>query len=88
MRKVTSRSLLLKNVQIALVAATVLAPSVAIAQWVPYGAYDPYGYGAYGSYGAYGGYGAYGYYGSPYTRYSVPSDQMHWYSRAPVDFNT
>jgi len=90
MRQASSRSTLIRSAQIALVAATILAPSISSAQWLPYGPYDPYGYSAYGQYGygGYGGYGAYGYYGEPYTRYSVPSDQMHWYSRSPVDFNT
>jgi hypothetical protein len=76
------RSTLIRNAQIALIAATILAPSISSAQWLPYGPADPYGYGGYG------GYGVYGYYGNPHTRYSVPSDQMHWYSRSPVDFNT
>jgi hypothetical protein len=86
MPQTNSRSLI-RSTQIVLIAATILAPSVSSAQWLPYGPPGPYGYGAYG-YGGYGGYGAYGYYGNPYTRFSVPSDQMHWYSRSPVDFNT
>jgi hypothetical protein len=81
MRQASSRSTLIRSAQIALVAATILTPSAASAQWGPY---DPYRYGY--PYG--GAYGAYGYYGDPATRYSIPSDQMHWYSRSPIDFNT
>jgi hypothetical protein len=36
------------------------------------GQWDPYGY----------------HYSGPVTRYTIPSDQIHWYVRSPVDFNT
>jgi hypothetical protein len=85
MRQANLRSTLNRSAQIALVAASILVPSVASAQWYPS---DPYGYGSYGYGDPYGGYGAYGslrfYYGG---RYTIPSDQMHWYSRSPIDFN-
>ena len=74
MRQITLRSKAIRIAQVTLVAAAILAPgSAALAQYA-YGPYDPYGYA-----------------GHPYgavTRYTVPAEQMHWFSRSPVDFNT